>query len=186
MSLEYLAMYIGLGFDQGQYDKMVFPVRHFASSRTKISDAIKSDKLFTDMADANREFELIKLQKPKELSVLFDTTLPGRENIFKGPSKNMPIAVNISLGLLQRAHAAKPSIGGPEIYEVLLFYGMKTVKNHYPRSPLDIVHWKGNFTKPGHFAEFTGSTFERNFASFGGFKFEAITFRNWDTMAVDS
>jgi hypothetical protein len=186
MSLEYLAMYIGLRFGQGVYDKMISPVRHFASSRTKISDAIKSGKLFTDMNDANSEWDLIKLQKPKELSVLFDTTLPGRENIIKGHSKNMPFVINLSLFGEERAHASKPSIGGPEIYEVTLFYGMKTVKNHYPTSPLDIVHWQNYFTKQGHYGEFTGPSFERNVASFGGFKFEAITFRNWYNMVVDS
>jgi len=186
MASEYLAMYIGLKFGPGSSNAWVSPIRHFASSRAKISNAIKSNSLFTDIGDANKEWGLLKLQKPKELSVLFDTTQPGRENIIKGPSKNMPHVINMSLFFLERAHAAKPSIGGPEVYEVILFYGMKTIKNHYPGHFLDVLQWRKYFTKPGHYAEFTGSSFERNVASFGGFKFEAITFRNWYNMVIDS
>lgn len=182
MALEYLAMYIEVQFNMGQVDNPIVPIRHFASSRVKLGEAVKRGDLFTDMDAALREWNL--LRRALEISVLFDSTLPGRENIIKGKAKKGMTEVNETIALQEHAHSQIPAITRPGVSGFSLFFGMKTAKTQYPRS-VHIVNWRNFFTKPGAYLEISGPTFERNKADSGGNSFEAMTFRQWNTMGID-
>ena len=183
MALEYLAKYIEVQFNMGQTNNPIVPIRHFASSRRKLGEAVKAGDLFTDMDAAIREWELIT-KGALEISVLFDSTLPGRQNIIKKDAKKGLSGINKTMAEMEAARSKIPAITRPDVSGMSLFFGMKTVHNHYPRSILDVTTWRKFFTKPGRFLEVSAPTFERNTVVFGMNIFEAITFRSWNTMAI--
>ena len=184
MALEYLAMYIEIQFRMGATENPIVPIRHFASARLRLSEAVKSGNFFTDMEEALREWNLIR-NGAREISVLVDSTLPGRENIIKGAAKKGLAEVNDTMALAEHARSQIPAITRPDVSGFTLFFGMKTVKTPFPRPILDIVHWRNFFTKPGAYVELTGGpTFERNSVDFQSNRFDAITFREWGTMII--
>lgn len=184
MALEYLAMYIEVQFEMGATENPILPVRHFASSRPKLGEAVKSGELFTDLDAALREWDLIK-SRSREISVLFDSTLPGRQNIIKGNAKSGLSAINKTLEERAAANAAIPAIRRPDVSGFTLFFGMKTSTTRFPRPIIDVIHWRNFFTKPGAYVEVTGPTFERNVVILPPNIFEAMTFRDWGNMFVD-
>jgi hypothetical protein len=159
------------------------PIRHFASTRSKLGVAVQSGDFFTDMHAAMREWQLI-IHGATEISVLFDSTLPGRENIIKGNAKKGMSDIKQTMALQEHAHAQIPAIRRPDVSGFSLFFGMKMIKTQYPRS-INVVTWRKFFTKPGAFLELSGPTFERNVVAFGQNNFEAMTFRSWNLMAID-
>ena len=186
MAMEYLAMYIEVQFQMGQTENPIVPVRHFSSSRPRLGEAVQSGNLFTDINDALREFDLILASPKKEISVLFDSSLPGRENIIKGRAKTGMKEINKTMADEVAKRAQIPAIQPrPDVSGFTLFFGMKTVKTPFPRPILDVVHWRNFFTKPGAFAEVSSPNFERVTRPVNGNFFEAMTFRDWNTFAFD-
>ena len=182
MALEYLAMYVEIQFVPGKVDNPIVPIRHFASSRTRLGEAVRSGEFFTDMGTAIREWNFCT-NGALEISVLFDSTLPGRENIIKGRAKTGLSEINETMARQEHAMSQIPAIQRPDVSTARLFFGMKTAKAQFPRE-VDISKWRNFFTKPGAYIELWGPTFERNIRDFNGNTFSAMTFREWSTMAV--
>lgn len=183
MAEEYLAMYIEVQFNMGQTNNPIVPIRHFASSRPRLGQAVQNGDLFTDLDAALREWELIT-NGALEISVLFDSTLPGRKNIIKGQAKKGMAEINVTMALKEHAQSQIPAIQRPDVSGLALFFGMKTAKTPYPRPILDVTTWRKFFTKPGAYVEVSAPTFERKFAFLSNNLFEAMTFRQWNTMAI--
>lgn len=177
-------MYIEIQFSMGAVDNPIVPVRQFASSRPKLGKAVMSGIFFTDMDEALSEWNQVT-NGAKEISVLFDSTLPGRKNIIKGPAKKGLSEINLTLAQEEHARAQIPAISGPDVSGFTLFFGMKKANTPYPRPVLDVVHWRNFFTRPGAYVEISAPTFERNFALLGTNVFESLTFRRWNIMTVD-
>jgi len=182
MALEYLAMYIEIQFVSGKVDNPVVPIRHFASSRPKLGEAVRSGDFFTDMDAAIREWNLAT-NGAREISVLFDSTLPGREKIIKGRAEKGMSEVKETMARQEHALSQIPAIQRPDVSGFTLFFGMKTFKTRYPREVM-ITTWRNFFTKPGAYVELSNPSFERNSRDLNGNTFEAMTVRDWSLMAV--
>jgi hypothetical protein len=182
MASEYLAMYIEVQFVSGRVDNPIVPIRHFASSRPRLGEAVRSGEFFTDMDAALREWKLCT-SGALEISVLFDSTLPGRENIIKGRAKKGMAEIADTMEAKEHAMAQIPAIQRPDVSGFTLFFGTKTSKTPYPRE-VDISKWRNFFTKPGAYIELSAPSFERVTRDFNGNTFTAMTFRDWSMMAI--
>jgi hypothetical protein len=177
-------MYVMVQLKMGATNNPIVPIRHFTAARAKLSDAVKSGNFFTSLDDAMFEAKQL-FQGAKELSVLLDSTLAGRDRIIKGPAKTGLKTINDAIAGVANQLAQVPVIQGPDFSGFTLFFGLKTVQTAYPRPIIDVSTWRRFFTKPGAYIELSGPSFERRAVEFNNNTFDGVTLRRWSTIIHD-
>jgi hypothetical protein len=178
MPNDYLAMYLKVNFGSGKPDAVV-AIRHFSANKSRLSDAIKSGNLFTDFEQVKKEASQVRAQK--NITVLLDSSLPGRNNILPQEGKDGVNLIISEIGNLLNPSQPNPAIGGPIISSLKLWSGMRNMSLPRPYK----VGFNDTIFKPNYlsmhtigivrFSPVVPVVFEANL-------YMAVSFSGWDDM----
>lgn len=124
MASDYLAMYLKVAFDMGELGNVV-AIRHFSAATSRLSDAVKSGNLFTEPEDVKIEAQQCAAQR--QVTVLVDSTLPGRNKILPQEGKDAADRILKKLNDIQNAPPSAPVIGGTTISSISIRSGMRNM-----------------------------------------------------------
>ncbi len=181
MASDYLAMYLQVKFDLGEIGNVV-AIRHFSATTSRLSDAVKSGKLFTDLEDVKKEAQQVAAQK--QVTVLLDSSLPGRDKILPQEGKDNVDKILKRLNALQNPVQPQPTIGGPQISSISIRSGMRNMSlpRPYRQGFVDNSAFRSSLfsmdTSGG------GKFIIVSPVSFNGNSFSAVTFYGWDQMLL--
>jgi hypothetical protein len=179
MASDYLAMYLKVAFDMGELGNVV-AIRHFSAATSRLSDAVKSGNLFTDLEDVKIEAQQCAAQK--RVTVLLDSTLPGRDKIL--PQEGKDAVDRILKKLNDLSNPTAPIIGGPAISSISIRSGMRNMS--FPRPYRQGFVDNRNFRSSLFSMDTSGGTRFQIIppVSFNGNMFFAVTFFGWDQMLL--
>ena len=179
MASDYLAMYLQVAFNMGEIGNVV-AIRHFSAATSRLSDAVKSETLFTDLEDVKKEAQQCAAQK--RVVVLLDSTLPGRDKIL--PQEGKDAIDRILKKLNDLSNPTAPIIGGSTISSISIRCGMRNMSfpRPYKQGFVDNQNFRGQLFS----MDTSGGTRFQIIppVSFNGNMFFAVTFFGWDQMLL--
>lgn len=182
MAKDYLAMYLQVTFDLAEASSIV-AIRHFSAHTSRLSDAVKSGNLFTDMEDVRIEARQAVAQK--QVTVLLDSTLPGRKQILPPDAEaNLKTIMSKLDDRVTSSQTGPRGFAGPKISSISIRSGLRNMSLPRP--------YKQGFVDN---RTFTSGVFDMSTSGgahftkippvqINGDMYHAVTFHNWGQMML--
>lgn len=178
MARDYLAMYLNVRFSFG--DRNVVAIRHFSSDPARLTEAIRGGNLFTDLNVLKDEAG--RVAHFKQVTVLLDSTLPGRKSILPAAARRNLKKINSEFEAA--LYAVNPSSMKGKIFDFNIRSGIRNI--NLPRPYRDGSAGQSTFKSGWFDMQPNGDVvFEIHPpAIIDGHGFVAVTFRGWDQMLL--
>ncbi len=177
MARDYLAMYLNVQFNFGEFN--VVAIRHFSANTARLAEAIRNGNLFTDLTALKHEATMVEQQK--EITVLLDSTLPGRKKILPAAAQENLSNIN---NIYSKFYEARTNPVNPPRIDFNIRSGIRNI--NLPRPYIDGFASYSTF-KSGYFDMSINGDADIKIhppTPIDGHVYFAVTFSKWDRMLL--